>query len=97
MWFRQERRGSKTRVKQWRWRNSHGFRVCSGAFAAIKYSDGEEAGQPRSLSTQFRTTLTSTQVLLSGHLYISGAQIASRGGMARGMEGSPELCCRFRR
>lgn len=29
-WSRQETWGSETRVKQWRWRNMHGFRVMSG-------------------------------------------------------------------
>lgn len=88
-WSRQERRGSETRVKQWRWRNMHGFRVMSGD--SCNKCGGGDDGQPRSLSTWFKPVLTSTQVLLSGHLYISGAQPASRGRMVRRVGGSPNF------
>lgn len=72
----------------------HGFRVMSGN--SCNKCDGGDDGQPRSLSTWFKPVLTSTQVLLSGHLYISGAPPASRRRMVRRVGGLTKLCCQLR-
>lgn len=62
-----------------------------GGSCCDKCGGGEDAGQPGSLSTQFRATLTTTQVLLSGHLYISGGSASLQRKDSQGSEAHQTL------